>query len=220
MAKSELAKIYAVDEVRVAITRGRPVVLSIHAIGRVTSTGWSGGELSRYVYLVPPADGVQEFDFVARMPESGTIVSPVLTSISAHGEIADIDIADFWGPGKPLTGIRVGAVGNSKTVEIADVPNDKRGSAAMALRTISTFTEPTGGETVPGFEQDIKPLFRPQDVAVMQAIGGFNLHKYEDVKAKAEDILARLRINMPCDGLWPEPDVAKFEAWKNGGMPA
>ena len=27
-------------------------------------------------------------------------------------------------------------------------------------------------------------------------------------------------VKMPCDGRWPETDIAKFEKWKNGGMPA
>jgi len=75
-------------------------------------------------------------------------------------------------------------------------------------------------EAVPSFEEDIKPLFRPRDVNAMQAVAGFNLHKYEDVRVNAGGILERLRLNMPCDGLWPEEDVKKFEAWKNGGMPA
>ena len=73
---------------------------------------------------------------------------------------------------------------------------------------------------VPSFEEDIKPLFRPRDVIVMEALKGFNLHKYEDVKANADRILVKLGIDMPCDGLWPPEDIAKFKAWKDGGMPA
>lgn len=71
----------------------------------------------------------------------------------------------------------------------------------------------------PSFEQDIKPLFRDRDVAMMEAVGGFNLHRYADVKEHAGRILEKLQIDMPCDGLWSNEDIAKFAAWKNGGMP-
>jgi hypothetical protein len=65
------------------------------------------------------------------------------------------------------------------------------------------------------FEQDIKPLFRPQDVRAMEQLRHFNLHKYEDVKQWADRIFEKLNDDMPCDGLWPESDIAKFKKWKD-----
>ncbi|NKB62942.1 MAG: hypothetical protein GKR95_15430 [Gammaproteobacteria bacterium] len=65
----------------------------------------------------------------------------------------------------------------------------------------------------------MKPLFRDRDVSVMQAIAGFNLHNYDDVKSNADRIFERLQTDMPCDGLWPQNDIDKFERWKDEGMP-
>jgi hypothetical protein len=154
------------------------------------------------------------------MPKPGTVVLDVLTPISAHAELPDVDIANYWGRGHALTGIRVHAVANSKTVGVVDQQEAARVSAAMSPKATVVYVADTSSAEVPGFEQDIKPLFRPQDVSSMLAFGGFNLHKYEDVKNRADAILERLRIDMPCDGLWPASDIAKFEAWKDGGTPA
>jgi hypothetical protein len=73
---------------------------------------------------------------------------------------------------------------------------------------------------VPSFELDIKPLFRPRDINVMRSVAGLDLGLYEDVKANADRIYERLQVNMPCDGLWPAENLAKFKSWKDGGMPA
>jgi hypothetical protein len=212
-------KVYAVDEVRVGITRkGRPLLL-ILALGRTSTNGWSNGALSQYIYLTPPADGVQEFDFIADMSTPGTPVLNVLTPITAHAEMPDVDIENHWGPGKPLKGIRVHAVANSKLVDVVSRKEASARSAKMSPRaTVSYLATDPAGEVL-GFEEDIKPLFRPVDVSSMLAFGSFDLSKYDDVKANAENILARLKDDMPCDGLWPATDIAKFETWKDGGMP-
>jgi hypothetical protein len=63
--------------------------------------------------------------------------------------------------------------------------------------------------TQPGFAQDIRPLFRDSDVDEMSF--AFDLSDYEDVKAHAEAIYARLEEgSMPCDGAWPDERVALF----------
>jgi hypothetical protein len=72
-----------------------------------------------------------------------------------------------------------------------------------------TFPDP--GQPV-SFAAHIKPLFRPHDRESMSF--AFDLWSYEDVKAHAADILARLRNgSMPCDGAWPEDRVEVFERW-------
>jgi hypothetical protein len=213
-------KIYSVDEVMVKIARTRPSLIIVHGLGRTSTTGWSDGALSRYVYLTPPADGVQEFDFIARMPDPGTSVLDVLTPISAHFEIPDVDVENYWGKNMPLKGIRLHAVANSKIVNVVSRKEAVQLSMKMSPRATARYVGETTGDEVPGFEEDIKPLFRQQDVSSMLVFGPFNLHSYDDVKAHADEILKRLRDDMPCDGRWPETDIAKFEAWKNGGMPA
>lgn len=82
----------------------------VSADGEVVSSGWSASELSARVYIAPPADGIQEFDFLAR-PPSGGITLPVLTPISALAT-SPADPANYWGPGKPLKGVRVYAQTN------------------------------------------------------------------------------------------------------------
>jgi hypothetical protein len=52
-------------------------------------------------------------------------------------------------------------------------------------------------------------------------IFAFDLWDYNDVYAHAEDILERLEEgSMPCDGEWPEEQVATFQRWIDAGMPA
>ncbi len=68
----------------------------------------------------------------------------------------------------------------------------------------------------PGFERDIRPLFRPGDVDAMSF--AFNLGSYEDVRANAEEIYARLAEgSMPCDGGWPGEQIERFREWIDSG---
>jgi hypothetical protein len=218
MATPQIGKVFAVDDVQVRITRTEPPWLVIHAMGRVPTTGWSNGQLSKHVHVTPPADGIQGFDFVAQMPASDQAVLDVLTPISAQLECPKVDIANYWGQGMPLKGIRVHAVSNAKTVDV--LSREATLEAGPTMSALASYVGTTTPAAVPGFAEDIKPLFRPTDVTSMQMFGGFNLHNYEEVKARATKISARLKTNMPCDGLWPPEDVAKFDAWKDGGMPA
>ena len=69
------------------------------------------------------------------------------------------------------------------------------------------------------FASDIRPLFRDSpDVDTMKRMG-LDLSSYEDVKAQAQGIYSRLEHgSMPCDGPWPEDQVAKFKSWIDEGM--
>jgi hypothetical protein len=76
---------------------------------------------------------------------------------------------------------------------------------------------PTGGESF-GFDEQIKPLFRPRDRESMQS--HFDLWSYDDVSAHADAILAKLRDGtMPCDGAWPAERVDLFQSWVDAGKP-
>ena len=69
------------------------------------------------------------------------------------------------------------------------------------------------------FAQDIRPLFREQDVAAMKDIAGFDLSNYADVRADAPAIYDRLADgSMPCDTAWPEEQIARFKQWLDSGM--
>ncbi len=70
-----------------------------------------------------------------------------------------------------------------------------------------------------GFATDIRPLFRDSpDVDSMQGYG-LDLSSYEDVKAKAAEIYARLEDgSMPCDEPWPAERLALFKQWIDEGL--
>jgi hypothetical protein len=70
-----------------------------------------------------------------------------------------------------------------------------------------------------GFERDIRPLFREKDVT--STASAFDLSSYDDVRARADSILAVLSDGrMPCDGAWAPERVALFREWIDKGRPA
>jgi hypothetical protein len=72
---------------------------------------------------------------------------------------------------------------------------------------------------VPGFERDIRPLFRENDIDEMRF--AFDLSRYDDVKDNAETIYQRLEDqSMPCDEPWPAERIALFRQWIDAGCPA
>jgi len=72
-------------------------------------------------------------------------------------------------------------------------------------------------ESTVGFEEDIKPLFRQKDRDRME--WAFDLWDHNAVKENAEGIFERLEDgDMPCDGEWPEEQVALFKKWMDEGM--
>jgi len=74
----------------------------------------------------------------------------------------------------------------------------------------------TDSSHVPGFQADIKPLFRESDRAAM--LKAFDLWSYADVSAHGTQIAAQLQAGtMPCDGPWPADHVALFSSWLSGG---
>lgn len=70
----------------------------------------------------------------------------------------------------------------------------------------------------PGFERDIRPLFRARDVDAMAR--RFDLSAYDDVRANAGAIRSALSSGtMPCDGAWPVAKIDLFQAWIDAGFP-
>jgi hypothetical protein len=69
------------------------------------------------------------------------------------------------------------------------------------------------------FDQDIKPLFREHDRDGMK--WAFDLWSYDDVVANDDAILGKLKDgSMPCDGAWPDEQVAVFQRWIEAGTRA
>ena len=76
----------------------------------------------------------------------------------------------------------------------------------------------TSDESI-SFEQDIRPLFREHDRDSMKR--AFDLWSHDDVARHSDAILARLRDGtMPCDGAWPDEQVALVQRWVDAGTPA
>jgi hypothetical protein len=72
---------------------------------------------------------------------------------------------------------------------------------------------------VPGYAEDIRPLFREEDRESMLAF--FDLWSYDEVVQNQDAILARLgEGTMPCDGAWPAAQVELFRSWVSQGSPA
>jgi hypothetical protein len=68
------------------------------------------------------------------------------------------------------------------------------------------------------FERDIKPLFRERDRESMKR--AFDLWSHDDVARHSDAILGRLRAGtMPCDGAWPEDQIAVLQRWVDAGKP-
>ena len=50
---------------------------------------------------------------------------------------------------------------------------------------------------------------------------GFDLRDVEEVRRHAELIFARVEDgSTPCDGMWPDDQVALLRGWIDAGMPA
>lgn len=202
-------RIYSVDQVDLSLEEGKTKNLQVSSVGRSPTSGWSNPALVAHIYVQPPKDGVQDFDFVAVPPAPDAIVLPVLTPITADHVLIDIDVDNYWAPGLALTGVRCHATANSKE---AKIQQDVDGMPNMQVLGATA-----SGDGV-SYATGIMELFRPRDVLAMERISGWNLHNYEDVVEHADTILARLSDQtMPCDGSWPKADIDLFAQWIEDG---
>jgi hypothetical protein len=81
---------------------------------------------------------------------------------------------------------------------------------------MTSRTPGDGLGTQVGFAEHIKPLFREFDRNAMRK--AFDLWAYDDVVRHAPAILDQVRSgSMPCDGPWPESQVALFSQWVSTG---
>ena len=65
------SRVYSVEEVHVEslmVIPENPPAISVSARGWVATSGWSHPELAPWMYIVPPADGILDLDFVATAP--------------------------------------------------------------------------------------------------------------------------------------------------------
>lgn len=88
-----------VSRVTANLLKSNPPQLHVQAFGIVSSGGWQDGELIPAVYVTPPADGVQEFVFVATPPTGPA--TQVFSSIEANHTLSP---SPAW-----VTGVRIRA---------------------------------------------------------------------------------------------------------------
>ncbi|MFT4275733.1 MAG: hypothetical protein QM576_05175 [Rhodopseudomonas sp.] len=129
-----MQRVLEVTSVDLSLVKTKPPQIHIVTHGTVPTSGWKHPRLSPWFYIQPPADGIQDFDFVADAPTG--IVLEVITTIVAEAVIPR-DPADYWGPGKALRGVRIHARSNTKEASLDTSENAKQ---AVAL---------SGGDHIP-----------------------------------------------------------------------
>jgi hypothetical protein len=102
--------IYQVNDVHVVLKKKLPPILIVKAAGSVPTAGWKSPELSPYVYINPPADGIQAYAFIAIAPSG--IVPQVITPIEAEHQ--------FPNPPAWVRGVRVHASFNAREALIGE----------------------------------------------------------------------------------------------------
>jgi hypothetical protein len=78
------ARILEVKDASYFMYKTNPPILVISAVGTVPTSGWKNGQLSPWIYIAPPKDGIQDFDFVADPPT--TFALQVICPISGQWE--------------------------------------------------------------------------------------------------------------------------------------
>lgn len=96
-------KVFEVTDVQLSILESNPRQIEVIASGNASTPGWKDAHLSPVHYVMPPADGIQDFSFLATPPED--IVPDVVTPISAKYRIEQ---EPEW-----LKGVRIHAATNS-----------------------------------------------------------------------------------------------------------
>lgn len=76
------SKVHSIQAATFFINKKNPPEISIHAKGEVPTTGWTNAQLIPFMYITPPNDGIQEFDFTANSPEG--VVFEVFSPIVAN----------------------------------------------------------------------------------------------------------------------------------------
>ena len=94
--------VFKVDAVDLQLQKSNPPNLVIRAVGTVTSSGWTNGRLIPFVYVKPPENGIQDFEFVADPPTG--VALQVLTPIRAD--------YTWKGVGPDVQGVRIHAAAN------------------------------------------------------------------------------------------------------------
>jgi len=62
--------------------------ITLRADGTVPTGGYTDARIEPRIYVMPPTDGIQEFDFTVTPPPAGAMVTEVVTLVSATYDFA------------------------------------------------------------------------------------------------------------------------------------
>jgi hypothetical protein len=96
-----------VETVKAEIIKSNPSQLQVTANGETRTSNWTQIQLQPVVYVRPPPDGIQDYEFIG-VPPSG-ISQPTVTSVSA----THVMQKPAW-----VIGVRVRAETNARAVKI------------------------------------------------------------------------------------------------------
>ncbi|WP_441277690.1 I78 family peptidase inhibitor [Tardiphaga sp. 172_B4_N1_3] len=151
-----MQRVIDVASIDVVVLKSLPPAILVVAHGHVSTTGWTGPELSPWFYIRVPDDGIQDFDFIAQEPKGivGDVVLPIVAELTIHR-----DLANYWGEGNPLKGVRVHAQKN--TIEYSvEPPHVIKESLAPISGGVKALLGDPGALTLeaPKIPDDVKAL--------------------------------------------------------------
>ena len=168
-----MAHIYQATEFgRIAILKRNPPIYLFEVHGMASTSGWTNVRLEPRVYVMPPEDGIWEFDLVGDQPTG--MVLPMLTPVSAFGMME-------WN--KDLRGFRVYSATNSIEYEIysslAETIDDKAFFEATFEDDDDTVAQAAGVDKVLGFDAsdvEFPPALELVETTAMASIAGRRCH--------------------------------------------
>lgn len=130
-----MERIMEVISVDLKIWKSNPSILDINCKGTVPTSGWSNGQLSPYIYIQPPQDGIYDFDFIAEPPKGPAL--QVISRINANYQWQSFP--------SDLKGVRVHARNNAVeallTKQTIEVSFEKRSKGGESPRGIFEFDQ-------------------------------------------------------------------------------
>ena len=128
-------RVMSVDSASVFLLKSNPPYVGVAAQGKVPTSGWTRPSLEPWVYFVPPDDGLQDLEVVAEPPAG--ISFPVVLPISAV-TVLPREPRNYWGEGKPLTGVRIHARENMVEARL----DERKGLEIQVNLTANTLSAP------------------------------------------------------------------------------
>jgi hypothetical protein len=125
-------------------------LISIAATGRVPTTGWTNIRLMQRYYIVPPKDGIWDFDMIGDEPSG--IVGEVVLPVSAHA----VEHAPNW-----CVGIRVHARNNHIEAKLTDKAVALAETASKTLAPSSAIVQRHLGSYDDSFQPTGRVKFDP-----------------------------------------------------------